>query len=197
MCLFTKDKEGQVSDKPVVCYKYYIRRPGCLRSPYARVEYKIKPGDEVVAEGKAIFKKRPGDPVDYYSVSEGVIHGCRQVKNLYYCLFWRYDGKLFKMLRRVCDSDNFDSLDRKMDKYLEEISGKYALCEMEIPAGERYWIGKDGDVCARRMVYKRDVELTREMMAERAVNQVTWFAGRTGLKEKIIAHYMKGGENKE
>ena len=51
--------------------------------------------------------------------------------------------------------------DSALERVLAELSA-LSLCEMEIPAGERYWIGENGDICAHRMILKKKFKLTKK-----------------------------------
>ena len=52
MCLYAENIEGEVSDKPITCYKVYKKREGgTMEAYYTRVKYDLKEGDEVVAKG--------------------------------------------------------------------------------------------------------------------------------------------------
>ena len=58
MCLLTKKIEGEVSNKPVKCYKVYRKIIGGeLESFYKYGVYDLKEGDEITGEGATVIVK--------------------------------------------------------------------------------------------------------------------------------------------
>lgn len=160
MCLITKNKEGLVSDESVVCYKLYqnnVHRQ--MISPFMGERYNLKEGDEIVAKEGPIVNRMK---FKQYMLAQGFIHA---VKNKEKAL--QYDLVVWKAIDFVLMCMKGQKAlwrcitDSALERALEELSA-VSLCEMEIPAGEKYWIGENGDICAHRMILKRKVRITKK-----------------------------------
>lgn len=164
MCLFTEDKEGLVSDKPVACYKLYRRgKKGQLVSFYTYAKYNLKEGDEVIAEGPDLFKALEDD--DYWTLGQGFIHAYTKGNQ----------GLTLNMIDMQCnvisvyqivDQNREDfavlPIDVCLDAILEKLKD-YCICEMEIPASERHWFGsRRVNVCAKKMLFKKEVKINKK-----------------------------------
>lgn len=169
MCLFTKNKDGYVSDKPIVCYKIYRRRPdGSVVSFYRSSVAHLNEGDEVVAEGVAKFNQYPRDLC--FKLGEGFIHGIEEKWMTLIVPVFTF-GKIGDIALKLSFTENAGQIEyidiclNDILKYLKDL----VLCEMEIPAGERYWIeeGRAGmmaerDICARRMIFKKEFKINKK-----------------------------------
>lgn len=154
MCLrpLFGDTIGEIAHKPIKCYKaYYKQESGKLQSFVSKEVY-----DGV--EGDVIEAKESVEPS--LEMSIGFIHA---YKGPYYILFTLaldfYAVEIALELRHP--RYNLDEYVDYMEiseslKIIHQLLDKsICFCEMEIPAWERYWEGRDGDVCARKMVLKK------------------------------------------
>lgn len=163
MCLTTTNIQGEVSDKPIKCYKIYERlADGVLTSYFVRMIYKIKKGDTVVAEDT----ERIEDVLKGYQLHNGFIHAMREKPLLLTCLVGMYGkaSKLHMLMLQLLDGGNREVLEPKIDRRLNEILdivSSIVLCEMEIPAGEKYWLGEDGDICAKKMILGEEFKVKK------------------------------------
>lgn len=159
MCLITKNVEGEVSDKPVVCYKMYnIDVNGRFVSPFQGVCYNLKEGDEIIAGCSEEIKKSPNE--GYYGLGQGFIHATTERWMPVFVSGLIHDnlGRLFQ------PNKDEQYVDETLGKIISYLTTCHMLCEMEIPAGERYWKEKDTDLLQRgirshRMIFRRDEQL--------------------------------------
>lgn len=142
MCLVTKNKEGLVSDKPVVCYKLYCKdKEDRFVSPFQGSCYELKEGDEVIAEGPKEINKNPCEGC--YDLGPGFIHATTErwmpvyVNGNAYCLI----SNVFTNFLTWNKSEQ--DIDKELDEIIKFLERYERLCEMEIPAGERYWVEED------------------------------------------------------
>lgn len=137
MCLYTTNKEGLVSDKPVKCYKlYYEGIEDTFIAPFQGKRYKLKEGDEIIAEDPEEIKESPdGGP---YGLGRGFIHATTERWMPVFVSGFVRDtlGRLFQPNK---DGEYVDEILETVISYLRKC---LRLCEMEIPSGERYWIEK-------------------------------------------------------
>ena len=154
MCLVTFNIEGEIAKAPVTCYKVYKKgEGGAMEAYYTGVKYELKEGDMVIAEGEEEIER------DYtflavHEMGRGFIHALFEEAHLLRVgsEVWSLYCSILRILRRKSNI----GLDKSLDGLLGLLDGLY-WCEMEIPAGTRHWIGNKGDVCAKRMVFKKDI----------------------------------------
>ena len=159
MCLLTKNKEGIVSDEPKRCYKLYRRcSDGRMTSFYTYKSYEMKEGNEIVAEGGGLMVNNQYNKESWY-LEEGYIHAMEEECFLLTMPFM-VSHNTASMIEKVikCPGRDLEKIDKMLDDIKKDLEEFY-ICEMEIPAGERYWVGTSGDVCARRMVFKKEIKL--------------------------------------
>lgn len=168
MCLFTRNKEGYVSNEPKTCYKVYLRGDdGKLISYYVGTRYDLKEEDEIVAEGKGDIE-RYGLMTNTWTLGVGFIHAVeRKCYMLFVSLIVRMNSEFISA--RVTNSSriNMAEIDEALDIIKKELDS-LCLCEMEIPIGERYWRddicsnSKRRTLCARKMVFKGEIKLEKK-----------------------------------
>ena len=195
MCLITKNTKGYVSDRPKTCYKVYMKADdGELVSYYMRAKCGLIEGDEVIAEGYGNIE-RVGTNSKNGSLGEGFIHAL----SLEYKLL-RVDlgtWLLYRDVLRILGEIVEIGLDRALDNLLRVLDG-LCWCEMEIPAGERYWIGIDGDICAKRMIFKKDITPRKKSklldMIIKEYNCINDTSKNIEKLESLIETYKEKGE---
>lgn len=164
MCLTTKNKEGLVSDEPIKCYKIYQKgeEDGVIKSIVQGTEYCVKEGDVIEAEGTGDVRKKSSDTNDdAWILDEGYIHAVRTRYGILPILTWNYG-----VIKAIMGNEGYlmqaerSTIECLLDNLLCTINS-VVLYEMEIPVGERYWIGVAGDICAKRMVLAREFKITK------------------------------------
>ena len=213
MCLTTTNIEGQVSDKPIEVYKVYrrTRRGMPFMTMFQNSFINIEKGGMVVAieEDNDNYKvhgvANGTTPMDKpeYSLGEGYIHGFLDYTNVTNCFpiltpnMFKFDFK--EGMSSFMDDEAIKGLwDAYIQKEIADLKYCFAVCKMEIPAGERYWIGNNGDVCAKRMKYKglaqhtwSKSEVTELMIKEwRDVEHIEF----PDIFNKILEMYKERGE---
>lgn len=169
MCLVTKNKDGYVSDKPITCYKIYRRcSDGSVASFYMSSVVHLNEGDEVVAEGKAKFTRNTSN--NCFELGIGFIHAIEEKWMTLIVPVFTFDkiGSIALELSFTENAEQIEYIDICLNVILEHLKN-LVLCEMEIPAGERYWIeeGRAGmmaerDICARRMIFKKEFKIEKK-----------------------------------
>ena len=195
MCLTTTKIQGEGSDKPIKRYKRCERLvDGVLRSYFVRMIYKIKKGDAVVAEDT----ERIEDVLKGYQLHNGFIHAVREKPLLltYIVGMWTKASKLHGLMWQLLDGGNREVLESKIDRRLDEILeivSSIVLCEMEIPAGEKYWLGEDGDICAKKMILGEEFKVKK---SELIMWIYTAFAFNCCVyrKEEVLEECLKWSE---
>ena len=162
MCLYTAAKEGQMSKEPRSCYRFYERgSKGEMISPFMRTSYRLKEGDEVVAEGIDVSDEVFGQS---RVLGEGYIHAFGKKFMILLTSFGEVWDKVMSVVGCFVESSlkelDYEELDEALNEVLNRL-GKLVLCEMEIPAGERYWVGINKDICARRMIFRKEIILKK------------------------------------
>ena len=162
MCLTTKNKEGLVSDEAIKCYKVYLKgeEDGVIKSLVQGTEYCVKEGDVIEAEGRECM-----DMKDYetgpWTLGEGYIHAFRTRYGILPALSWNYGA-----IKAIMNNEGYltqaerSTIERLLDILLCTIDS-VILYEMEIPVGERYWIGVAGDICAKKMILAKEFKITK------------------------------------
>lgn len=144
MCLLAKKIEGEVSNKPVKCYKVYRKIIGGeLESFYKYGGYDLKEGDEITGEGATVIVKDDSVSRTIYQLLGGFIHG------------WKEQEDCVEML--VAWLSYYTSASETENEYMSQFFETYegvCICEMEIPAGEKYWVEECDGICAKRMIYR-------------------------------------------
>lgn len=154
MCLrpLFGDTIGEIAHKPIKCYKaYYKQESGKLQALVSKEVYDGVEGDVVEANETV---------VPSLEMSIGFIHAYKDPDDLMY--LFGVNVYAFQI------EDALENPSYNLDEYVDYIKIGESLkmihqllnkatcwCEMEIPAGERYWKGRDRDVCARKMVLKK------------------------------------------
>ena len=156
MCLYTNDKEGTVAKDPITCYKIYRKgESGGMVSYYTEVKYDLKEGDEVVAEGDEVTGRDSLVP-GWWKMGKGFIHALHfnfRLLEIGVEQFSLY-SHIIKLIRKGTDTE----LDEAIGELMSVLDTLH-WCEMEIPVGERYWTGNHDGICARRMIFKREIIL--------------------------------------
>ena len=154
MCLYTNNKEGMIAKEPITCYKVYRKgEGGRMVSYYKEVKYVLKEGDEVVAEGDEVVGRDSLVP-GWWKIGKGFIHALRfnfsllEIGQEQFSLY----GHIIKLIRKGLD----DELDEAIGELMSVLDTLY-WCEMEVPVGERYWTGNHNGICAKRMIFKREI----------------------------------------
>ena len=205
MCLYTNNKEGLVNTEPVTCYRVYRKGAnGVFMSPFQGTRYNLKEGDEVVAQGETEFK-RGSDFGGCFKLGIGFIHAVRE-KNIIFFLFLSMSEQIEQIVSEIFSMSKVRST-KRIDKCLLEILAYLrglALCEMEIPAGERHWVeeyhtGKfsKSDICARRMIFKKEFQIDKKSEMLNIIWEV--YSDSFGEKENnsirnLIEKYREKGE---
>lgn len=207
MCLTTKNKEGLVSDEPIKCYKIYQKgeEDGVIKSIVQGTEYCVKEGDVIEAEGTGDVRKKSSDTNDdAWILDEGYIHAVRTRYGILPILTWNYG-----VIKAIMGNEGYlmqaerSTIECLLDNLLCTINS-VVLYEMEIPVGERYWIGVAGDICAKRMVLAREFKITKrsELLELIMENHYDTYAFITGQRmrgvikkyEDLIKEYKEKGE---
>ena len=105
-------------------------------------------------------------------LGEGYIHGVKRDHMLF-----DMEDQLMASIEKICyhitrfQNADLNFLNVLLDDMLNKMN-HFCLCEMEIPAGERYWIGRmreNGmiDICARRMIFKREIKFNKSELLEK------------------------------
>ena len=167
MCLITSEKNGWVAREPKVCYKVYNRDEDVYASPIVGVRYKLKPGDEVVAEGILTVREHGFFRQDGFMIMEGAIHA---FKGFFLALVagLTSTGRAHHMvqcLSAYIDREEWEFADKEMERIKQYINERFVVCLMEIPEGETYWMGNE-DICARRMIFREEVDLSWELLID-------------------------------
>lgn len=198
MCLVTKNKEGLVSNEPVVCYKLYNKdREGRFVSPFRGICYNLKEGDEVIAEGLKEIKTNPCEV--YYDLGEGFIHATTERWMPLFLL-----GSTHYLIRGVLE--NFLSLnlgkqcvDEELEETINYLAQHYRLCEMEIPTGERYWIEENIEsfqrgICSNKMIFKREYKISKKSELLSIAIKMFFNEVEKERIQKLIEKYKEKGE---
>ena len=116
---------------------------------------KLEKDREVIAKGGGEITKHILW-TDSYCLSAGYLHGITEP----YLLLDLLNILVNPMINALCHGckEKFKS---EVDKAMSDIDPNALICEMEIPAGERYWEGVTGGICAKRMIFKRTITPTR------------------------------------
>ena len=195
MCLVTKNKEGLVSDKPIVCYKLYDKdKEDGFVSPFQGTCYNLKEGDEVVAEEPEEIRESPNR--GYYELGHGFIHATterwmpvfvsREMRHLIHTI-------LENVLSLNLDEQDIDD---ELEETIKFLAQYYRLCEMEIPAGERYWMEVDMEllqkgICSNKMIFKREYKITKKSELLSIANRMV--LSKTKI-QTLIEKYKEKGE---
>ena len=190
MCLYADNMNGVVKDEPVTCYKIYVRHCGKYVSPFMGVEYSLKPGDEVVAEGEMKFSVG-SCAMDRWVITRGAIHAYREKLKIIMVVGHDIQIKENGWWQRYLRAGDFDEVDRLMDDMVKTLNEKWVICEMEIPAKEEFWIGNSRDICARRMIFKREDRITKEYLLK---TMHMWFMG---CRYTDINTYLEWNKSKQ
>lgn len=164
MCLTTKNKEGLVSEEPIKCYKIYRKgeEDGVIKSLVQSAKYCVKEGDVIEAEGRGDVRKKSSDTNDdTWILDEGYIHAVRARYLIFPMLTWNYG-----LIKAIMDNEGYlTQVERSIIERLLDIllctMDSVILYEMEIPVGERYWIGVAGDICAKKMILAKEFKITK------------------------------------
>ena len=162
MCLFTDNKEGLISKKAIKCYKLFEKgkEENTLISPIARTVHNCEEGKEIKAEGKEIVKLFKGPQGGVWAFERGFIHGCSEKYGV--MTISTFLNLSCKVIRRLMGEGDRETLvDNYLDTLLKELEA-HVVYKMEIPAGERYWLGYNKDICAKRMVLVKELKLNRK-----------------------------------
>lgn len=172
--MFTFDKEGSVRMSPRPCYKIYRRscKEGEMISPFTNTSYRLKEGDEIIADGV-------DTPNEVYAqaceLGKGYIHALIKESNLLYSTLDNIRGKVGCVVSCFTglspNGIDYKKLDEALNNLLYTLSG-FFLSELEIPAGERHWLGVHGDICARRMIFKKELKLTKSEILRRLLKDL-------------------------
>lgn len=170
MCLYAKNKDGYVSEEPIKCYKVYRRRSdGGMESFYRFNIVHLKEGDEVVAEGEAEFTRSPAYG-NYFELGRGFIHAVKEkcITLLVPEFMCEQVQEIIRQIYTINKDHQIKCIDDSLCEIVRYLKGLH-LCEMEIPAGERYWVEEyyagmlgEGDVCAQRMIFKKEFEINKK-----------------------------------
>lgn len=203
MCLCTKNKDGRISDKPIKCYKVYKKRPDGGMESYFRADViNVKEGDEVVAQGEAKF--REGLYKRHFELGEGFIHAVEE-KWMTLLISEVTIEQINLILNKlyIKDKDIIRNIDSCLGKIIMHLMDLH-LCEMEIPAGERYWVGltypgfmTKRDICARKMIFKKEFEIDKKsellnMIWEECSDYCTNNTNK--MMRELIEKYKEKGE---
>ena len=157
MCLVTTNKDGLISDKPVMCYKLYGKdEADNFISPFQGTCYHLKEGDEVIAEESEKIEESCG----YYGLGPGFIHATTERwMPFFVCTLDR--DVLLELLEENVDEQHVDEVLERVMSYLTRY---HRFCEMEIPAGERYWVEVDMElpqkgICSHKMIFRREYKI--------------------------------------
>lgn len=158
MCLTTRNGEGFVAKEPIKCYKYYriFRKKNVIYSSNRYVEYDFKTGMMIEAEENPVITDMGG----MFTLGIGFIHAFREFDFACKKIYEGISESAFDAVRRqvIPGKDYFMNL---FDDLWNNETESYCICEMEIPAGEKYYMGKFGDICARRMILKKELTLDK------------------------------------
>ena len=165
MCLVTKNIEGEISNEPIKCYKLYEQgvRKDEIFSPIIYACYNTKKDKVIYGEGDFTAIKKSEAFTDEWYLRAGYIHAYREKYRLFYAskLLRINCHEVVRLMKRTWDGDVAALVDMRLGEMLEMLDS-YALYQMEIPAGERYWMGECCDICARKMVLKRRIKIRKK-----------------------------------
>lgn len=162
MCLFTDNKEGLISKKAIKCYKLFEKgkEENTLISPIARTVHYCEEGKEIKAEGKEIVKLFKGPQGDVWAFERGFIHGYSEKYEV--MTISTFLDLSCNMIRKLMEKEDVETM---VENYLDTLLNEFkslVVYKMEVPAGERYWLGYAKDICAKRMVLVKELKLNRK-----------------------------------
>lgn len=194
MCLYTNNKEGMIAKEPITCYKVYRKgKYGDMLSYYKEVKYNLKEGDEVVAEGDEVIG-RDGLVPGWWKIGKGFIHA------LYFNFKLLEIGiEQFSLYRHIIGLIK-KGLDAELDEAIGELMSVLDTlywCEMEIPVGERYWTGSRDEICAKRMIFKREITPRKKSELLAAMVNESYSTGETSDVIKKLKSLMETYKNQE
>lgn len=190
MCLRTDNLDGLKSDKPIICYKRYIRRYKKYVSPVMDMEYCLSPDDEVIAEGRVDPRPRS---LTYgeWMIGIGAIHAYQRYERAVSTAMFNIKAGLLYEFESALRLEDFNGADRILDELIRELNESCVICKMEIPAGETYWEGNDNDICSRRLIFKEEIGFTEEILLN------TLYAWASGCSYTVICEYLRHKKNKK
>lgn len=162
MCLFTDNKEGLISKKAIKCYKLFEKgkEENTLISPIARTVHYCEEGKEIKAEGKEIVKLFKGPQGDVWAFERGFIHGYSEKYGV--MKISTFLNLSCNMISKLMENGDAETM---VENYLDMLLNDFkslVVYKMEIPAGERHWLGLNKDICAKRMVLAQELKLSRK-----------------------------------
>lgn len=170
MCLRQKELDGKIAKAPIKCYRFYVRMPGSemIKSPHQGTEYAFREGMMIEANGEQQIEMIDGA----WCFGGGFIHAFKELIDAQINAY----SICGTLMRRKGDARS------SIDEIIEDchlIVPYVCVCEMEIPAGVEYFVGDEGDICAKKMILKREIKLE-------AKNAIEMFDFIYGCLEQLL-----------
>lgn len=173
MCLITKNPNGEISEQPIKCYKYYekVLTPksiesdsvvwcGHVVSPYMGELHMLdEEGAVISARGVCLTERNGEDAI----LGVGFLHAYKNLYGVLGDMIGRYTIGSPMILPLISSSFGLSYLWNIWEHM--DVNRLY-ICEMEIPAGERYYVGTNEDLCTRTMIFKKEIKVSQEEFVE-------------------------------
>lgn len=198
MCLYTNNKEGTIAKEPITCYKVYKKgEDEGMVSYYKEVKYDLKEGDEVVAEGDEVTGRDSLVP-GWWKIGKGFIHALSL--NFTLLGIGIEQSSLYRRIIKLIEKGIVKELDTELDEAIGKLMSVLDTlywCEMEIPAGERYWTGNYDAICAKRMIFKREITPRKKSELLAAMINESYYTRETPDVIKKLKSLMETYKNQE